>query len=237
MVDRPTYDTWQALILQWFQGTLTTPELIREGAAHIDIGAEGWPEIDLVAAFESALRKFDERYYFRWLDRKEYATDTAPTVRGLVHNLERLIAGLQTRENFLEWASWHNVDPGETTSGIFENDRIEYFCLDFLPHFYTTLDAAYFERVLESIKRCSQITRSAFICLLYIHHDEHRSGMEYVLKDYLKGKRDDTDLDGYFQKKFGFSASDLPYFSELRAARATGDDSIPVVKLLFSGGL
>lgn len=231
------YESWETLILHWFQGTTTTPELIQATSPYLDIATEGWPDINIVTSFESALRKFNEGYYHRWEDRKERAKDTAPTVNGLVHNLMEAIEGRQTHVNLLEWASWHNMDGGETTSGVFENDRIEYFCLDFLPQFHENLDTEYFKRVLEIIKGSDRLTRSAFICSLFILYHKERTGMAYVLNDYVKGNRNDADLDKYFLKKFGFDTSDLPWMNAVRAARESGNLDLSLVTLVADAGL
>lgn len=63
------YESWETLILHWFQGTTTTPELIQATSPYLDIATEGWPDINIVTSFESALRKFNEGYYYRWEDR------------------------------------------------------------------------------------------------------------------------------------------------------------------------
>lgn len=129
------------------------------------------------------------------------------------------------------------MDGGETTSGVFENDRIEYFCLEFLPRYHTSLDTEYLKRALGVIKRSNQITRSAFICALFINYDKERTGMAYVLNDYVKGNRDDADLDKYFLKKFGFDTSDLPWMNALRAARESGNLDLSLVTLVADAGL
>ncbi len=235
MKDTGTYEFWESLILRWFQGSVTSPELIRMSSPALDIHAEGWPEIDMVAAFESSLRKLDENHLYRWEQRKEYAKDTAPTVNGLVNNLVQTTEGKQSLENLVEWASWHNMDGGETTSGVFENDRIEYFCLEFLPSFHESLDPTYFKRVLGIVKSSNRLTRPAFICSLFIQLDKERPGMVYVLKDYIRGDRNDADLESYFLKKFGFGTSALPWMTTLRTARVNGNIDLPIVALVANG--
>lgn len=215
------YNYFHNLLIGYFQGTITENEIRT---------AEDLPfEIQKISEwsvflddFETAFNNYDKALASQWFDYKEYAKDTAPTVKGLVHSLSEFVNGRISQEQFIEWAAWHNMDCGETTSGQFENNAIEFFCLYFIPERYKNLDMDFYKKVIPLIEKSNDITYGKFLLSLYLLIDAEKKSMYFFLKEYLNGNKNEKDLDNYLTKKFNrnlpnfnFDLSKFPYKKEL----------------------
>lgn len=220
------YPFFQKIILDWFQGMLTTTELlaITNDTLHIEGYEPGFS--DLVSEFEIALELYNETYFMEWQEYKEYAKDTAPTVAGLVHQLTALTAEKQTLNDFLEWATWHNIDGGESTSGVFENTNIEYFCLIFLPSHQHQLHTGFYEKAINIIANSNNISYGAFVIAIHLLLEKEYKSLYYFLGAYIEGSKTDAELNQYLEKKFNhklpafrYDISKFPYLDQLHDAR------------------
>lgn len=219
------FDYFKNIIISYFQGTKTEQEIrnIKDFPFKIEKLSQ-WS--DFIGDFETSLRNYNEDYYFYWQEYKEYAKDTAPTVKGLIHSLNELINKKISLEEFINWACWHNVDCGETTSGIFENRSIEFFCLFFIPEKYKELELSFYKNVIPLIEKSNKITYGKFIISLYMFLKKEERSLYYFLKSYLENSKDENDLEKYLKKKFDrnlnnfrFELSDFPYLEELNQCR------------------
>lgn len=233
------YPFFHDMIIRWFQGEITTRELI------IQLEEVLQPEpyepgfTDPVSVFETALEAAHPEYFFEWQDYKQYARDTAPTVKGLVHQLQALLDGSQPLNEFMEWATWHNMDGGETTSGVFENRNIEYFCLIFLPQHYQQLNTAFYEKAGDMIARSNDISYGAFVIALHLLLEKEYKSLYYFLTSYIEGHKTDAELNQYLEKKFShklpafrYSIATFPYLTELHAAREHRSDTTAFMQLM-----
>ncbi|MEM6724357.1 MAG: hypothetical protein AAF598_09990 [Bacteroidota bacterium] len=157
------YPYFQALLLAWYQGHKTGMEIKEETHNVLDL-APYEAEYELfIDALEVCIDEYDDDIGYEWVEYKDQAEDTAPTVNGLCHNIDEVIAGNQPLEAFLDWATWHNIDGGETTAGIFENANIEHYCLTFLPENEEQLSLDVLERSIPIIKKSGQLESTAFM--------------------------------------------------------------------------
>ncbi len=234
-----TYQYFHNILISYFQGTLTQNEIKNLDDLPFTINKlSQWS--DFLSDFEESFRDYDEDLYFEWIEYKEYAKDTAPTIKGLSHSLEEFIKHNILEDEFIEWACWHNGDCGETTSGIFENNSIEFFCLYFIPERYKSLEFSFYEKVIPLIKRSIDISYGEFIIKLYLLVEKERKSLYFFLKEYINGSKSEEDLEKYFIKKFNrnldrfkFDLSKFPYKEELNRYKKEGlsiDDFIKVME-------
>ena len=232
------YGKIQNAILQWFQGSLTASELVRESRS-LGIIMQLEPGDSVLGAFEDALRNLSEAHYWKWSDYFEYAEDTAPTIKGLVHNLWEVTSKSQSVEEFLDWACWHNIY-GTTTSGQFENSSIEYFCLIFLPARLEALKAKPFSDFIPLIQASSEISYGRFVIALHLHIESEERSMRHFFQDLLSGTPTSMGLAEYLDKKFGFplpqfrfDLSRFPYHDDverLKGAEHASDELMRIMK-------
>ncbi|MEO1438535.1 MAG: hypothetical protein AAFV80_23550 [Bacteroidota bacterium] len=157
------YQYFHNLLIAWFQGHKTGIDIKAETNAFLNLGKYE-EELDLfVDALEESINKYDDDIGYEWEQYKEYAKDTAPTVQGLCHNIGQVVANHQSMEDFLDWATWHNIDCGESTSGVFENDNIDHFCLTFLPEHEDQLDSSLLLKAIPIIKESNQLSHDEFV--------------------------------------------------------------------------
>ena len=226
------------LLLNWWQGIKTKNELEAEVAPVFKITKiSEWS--DFINDFEESLREFNEKYYFDWIEYKEHAKETAPTVNGLVHSIEEFKVGNITKEDFINWACWHNGDCGETTIGVFENKNIEYFCLLFLPVHYESLNNAFYIKASSLILDSNKLHYGEFVIAINLLVEKEKKSMFYFLKSYLEGKKSVDDLNQYLEKKynvnlpeFKFDLSVFPYKKELKKIKKNGDGIELLMKLM-----
>ncbi|NML38059.1 hypothetical protein HHL17_12715 [Chitinophaga sp. G-6-1-13] len=234
------YPFFHDMIIRWFQGELTTRELI----THLEEVLQPEPYepgfTDPVSLFETALETYQPDYFFEWQDYKQYAKDTAPTVKGLVHQLNELLAGRQPLNEFMEWATWHNMDGGETTGGVFENSNIEYFCLIFFPQHYQQLDTTFYEKAGSIIARSNDITYGAFVIALHLLLEKEHKSLYYFLTAYIEGHKTDAELNQYLEKKFShklpafrYNIHTFPYLDALHAAREHKSSTAAFMQLMM----
>ncbi|MBC9929862.1 hypothetical protein [Chitinophaga qingshengii] len=234
------YPFFHDMIIRWFQGVLTTREMIAQ------LEAVTTPEpyepglTDPVSLFETALETYHAGYFYEWQDYKQYAKDTAPTVAGLTHQLTELLAGHQSLNEFMEWGAWHNMDGGETTGGIFENRNIEYFCLIFLPQHYRQLNTAFYEKATGIIARSNDIPYGAFVIALHLLLEKEYKSLYYFLTAYIEGHKTDAELNLYLEKKFShplpafrYNISTFPYLDALHSARESKSSTTAFMQLMM----
>ncbi len=223
------YQYFHNILIGYFQGTITEKEIKSKKDLPFKIESQ-W--CDFVANFENSLRNYDKGLYFEWEQYKEYAEDTAPTVKGLLHSLNELIKQNISQDEFIEWACWHNVDCGETTSGRFENQSIEFFCEWFIPERYTVLDSNFYQQVLSLIEKSNEITYEQFKISLYLLLEKERKSLYFFLKGYIDGNKSEDDLDKYLRKKFKFNLSYFPYLEELNQYKKEHLDIGDFIKIM-----
>ncbi len=223
------YNYFQALLKAWYQGHKTGNEIMEETSDFLDLDNYKDEFDSFVYAFEESIHEFDDDIGYEWEEYKEYAEDTAPTIRGLCHNIDQVIAGNQAMEDFLDWATWHNLDGGETTSGRFENRSIEFFCLYFLPENHEKLDVHFYQKAIQLIEKSEELTYGEFLIGLYLLVEKEQKSLYYFFKEYLKGTKTEEDLEKYLVKKFNrslpdftFDLSTFPYLDELNRYRNEG---------------
>nr|WP_295866847.1 hypothetical protein [uncultured Chitinophaga sp.] len=233
------YPFFHDMIIRWFQGELTTRELIIQLEAVLQPEPYEAGFTDPVSLFETALEAAFPDYFYEWQDYKQYAKDTAPTVNGLTHQLKELLAGKQPLHEFMEWATWHNMDGGETTSGVFENSNIEYFCLIFLPQHYQQLNTAFYEKAGDIIARSNDTPYGAFVIALHLLLEKEHKSLYYFLNAYIEGHKTDAELNQYLEKKFShklpafrYTITTFPYLDELHAAREHKSDTASFMQLM-----
>lgn len=233
------YNFFHNLLISWWQGTKTKNELIEEVDSILKLNNIS-QEYEFINQFEESIRDYDESYYFEWLQYKEYAKDTAPTLIGLIHSIEEYKSGNLTKQDFVEWACWHNGDCGETTSGRFENKSIEYFCLIFLPHHYQNLDFNFYSKAILILMESNKLSYGEFVIAINLLLEREKKSMYFFFKDYLNGKKSDDELNIYLKKKFNsinlsefkFDLSVFPYKNELEENKKNGDGIDALMKIM-----
>ncbi|WP_113614392.1 hypothetical protein [Chitinophaga flava] len=234
------YPFFHDMIISWFQGKLTTREMIANTAGILQLEPHEPGFSDPVALFETALEDYHPDYFFEWLDYKQYARDTAPVVAGLTHQLTTLLAGEQSQHEFMEWATWHNMDGGETTAGVFENRNIEYFCLIFLPLHYQQLDTTFYRKAIDIIARSPDTSYGAFVIALHLLLEKEYKSLYYFLTAYIEGHKTDAELNQYLEKKFShklpefrYDIRTFPYLDALHTARETKSSTSAFMQLMI----
>ncbi|MGD1841033.1 MAG: hypothetical protein ACFB0B_09075 [Thermonemataceae bacterium] len=232
------YNFFHNLLISWWQGIKTKPEIIKALQPVLEITKiSQWS--DFINDFEESLRTYDEAYFFKWMAYKEYAKDTAPTIRGLIHSIEAYQSESITTEDFIHWACWHNGDCGETTSGVFENSNIEYFCLFFLPHYYKKLDLDFYSKAISIISKSNELSYGAFVIAINLLVEKEKKSLYFFLKSYLEGNKSDDDLNAYLKKKFNvnlpnfkFDLSTFPYKKDLKRTKEQGGNIDSLLKIM-----
>ncbi|MEO0527947.1 MAG: hypothetical protein AAFZ89_12015 [Bacteroidota bacterium] len=230
------YNYFKKLLLAWYQGDKTGNEIKEETKDFLDL-EEYEKEFDVfIYALEESINDFDDDIGYEWEEYKEYAEDTAPTVNGVCHNIGQMLAGNQTSEEFIDWATWHNLDGGETTSGKFENRSIEFFCLYFIPENYKNLNTDFYQKAIPLLEKSNKLTYSEFTIGLYLLVEKEKKSLYFFLNEYVKGTKNEEDLEKYLVKKFNrnlpdfiFNLSTFPYLDELNRYR---DEKLNVGNLL-----
>lgn len=157
------YTYFHGLLIAWHQGHKTGNEIKEETKGFLDL-KDYEQEFDVfIDALEECINEYDDDIGYEWEEYKEYAKDTAPTVSGLCHNMEQVVLARQPIEAFLDWATWHNIDCGESTSGVFENENIDHFCLTFLPENQDKLDTKLLTAAIPIIKESGQLSQPQFV--------------------------------------------------------------------------
>lgn len=224
------YEYFHEIVLDWFKGNKTKNEIMFETKNILDVKRlinEGY---DFDCAFEMALKELNPEFSQRWEVYKENAKDTAPTIQGLCHCIAELIEGNLSVEDFIDWAAWHNKDCGETTSGVFENSSIEYFCLIFIfKHKEQLENKLFLTEVKKLILKSNMRSYGAFIILLYLLVESEYKSFYYFFKSFIEDKKTDTDLIAYLLKKYNFNLPDFkydlsvfPYYDELIRIQKSG---------------
>jgi hypothetical protein len=232
------YHFFHSLLLNWWQGTRTKNELVMEVGSIFKITKiSEWS--DFINDFEESLREFNEKYYFDWIDYKEYAKETAPTVNGLIHSIKEFKLGNITKEDFINWACWHNGDCGETTSGVFENKNIEYFCLFFLPYHYENLDNNFYSKAISIIEKSNNLSYGEFVIAVNMLIEKEKKSMYFFFKSFLEEKKSEEELNTYLEKKynvnlpeFKFDLSVFPYKNELNLIKKNGDGIESIMNIM-----
>lgn len=156
------YQYFHKTLIAWYQGEKTGPEIRKETSAFLILDAYKDNFDVFIDALEQAIDDYDDDIGYEWEQYKEYAQDTAPTIKGLCHSIEQVLIGNLNVEEFIDWATWHNIDCGESTSGVFENDNIETFCLDFLPEHQEQITTSVLNNALPIIKESSVLSKDEF---------------------------------------------------------------------------
>lgn len=156
------YPYFQVLLLSWYQGHKTGHEIKEETKDFLDFEQFEKEFDEFIYILEASVDEYDDDIGYAWEDYKEYAKDTAPTVGGLCHNIDEVLAGNQSIEELIDWAAWHNLDGGETTAGVFENENIEYYCLDFLPENDEKIDNNVLKASIPIIKESHLLSHDSF---------------------------------------------------------------------------
>ncbi|WP_435577871.1 hypothetical protein [Gilvibacter sp.] len=156
------YQYFHDVLVAWYQGEETGSEIRKKTADFLNL--EFYKEdFDLfIDALEVAIDEYNDDFGYEWEEYKEYAKDTAPTVKGLCHNIEQVLLKNLEFDEFLDWATWHNIDCGESTSGVFENDNIEEFCLVFLPKNEELITDDVLKKVLPIIQESHRMNKVEF---------------------------------------------------------------------------
>ncbi len=227
---------FKKLLIAWYQGEKTGNEIKIETADVLDIEEFEESYDEFIYALEDSINEFDDDIGYEWETYKESAENTAPTIIGLRHNLNELLVGNQTTEAFIDWATWHNLDSGESTNGKFENSSIEFFCLFFIPENYSNLNADFYRNAIPLIEKSNELSYGEFIISLYLLIDQEHKSLYFFLNDYINGSKNENDLENYLIKKyhrnvpeFNFNLSTFPYLKELNRYR---DEKLNVNDLL-----
>lgn len=211
---RRDYDFFQQLFLAWFQGTLTRQEIFSQIEDIFPPRAFQASSGSFIHDLEEALEDYQPAFHRAWQRYKETATDTAPTLAGLQHNLHASIQAQQPIGDLLDWACWHNVDDGETTAGQFENENVEYYCRIFLPGL-ASLNPAFLAQTLPIVERALSLSFELFALKLHLLVAKARKNLHFFFKDYLEGKKNDQELREYFNKQCPHPRPDQ-YFNPLK---------------------
>lgn len=219
------YKYFHNILIGYFQGTISEREI--KSITDLPFKIEKLSQWSgFLADFETSFKEYDEGLYFEWLEYKEYAKDTAPTVKGLVHSLNEFVKDNLSKDEFIEWACWHNEDCGETTSGKFENKNIEFFCLYFIPENHKNLDISFYHKTIQLIEKSNKLTYGEFLIGLYLLLEKEQKSLYFFLKEYINGSKNEADLEKYLVKKFNrglpnftFDLSTFPYVEELNKYR------------------
>lgn len=205
------YNYFHKLLIAWYQGEKTGNEIKKETKDILDLN-EYEEDFDVfIYAFEESLNEFDDDIGYGWEDYKELAEDTAPTIKGVCHNISQFLSDNQTIEDVVDWATWHNLDGGETTNGQFENSNIEFFCLYFIPENYKDLDVKFYQTVKPLIEKSNTLTYGEFIIALYLLLEKEQKSMYFFFKDYINGTKNENDLKEYLVNKFNRNLPDFNF--------------------------
>lgn len=203
------------LIKDYLQGRKTSQEIMAVTAGVIPLDSE--PDeatADITHQLSDAAREMNEHFYFDIVTHLSHAEDTVPTREGLLHHLEEYIAGHLSTQALLQWSTWHNMDAGETTAGMFDNIAVEYFCLDFLPRFYQQLGTDKYQRILDIFRLDIGDELKEKIAILLVLEKERQSFL-FFLRDFVNQRKSSDDLDIYLMSKFGMDHKSFPYMEDL----------------------
>ena len=206
------------LIKTYLQGTKTRKEILSENNEVLQFDdylliEEG---TDVTHLLTEAARDINESFYLDIVNNINHSADTVPTRAGLIHHLEAFLRREITRQDLLDWATWYNIDEDQLSAGIFDDFTVEFFCLDFLPTYYSDLSAKHFRSILQLLKQHVQNPLKEKMAILLLLEKEKQSFL-FFLRNYVQSQRLMDNLDMYLMKKFGMDHQSFPYMQELQA--------------------
>ena len=206
------------LIKAYLQGTKTRKEILKETTEVLQFDEyllidEG---SDVTHLLTEAARDMNENIYLDIVNNINYSADIVPTRAGLIHHLEAFLQREISRQDLLEWGTWYNIDKDQLSAGIFDDFTVEFFCLDFLPTYFTELSTKHFRSILQLLKLNMHSPLKEKIAILLILEKEKQSFL-FFLRNYLQSQRLTDTLDLYLMKKFGMDHQSFPYMQDLQS--------------------
>lgn len=218
-----------SLIKAYLQGHKTRPEVLTETADILPSSAHH----EVSQLLTAAAHQMNDEFYADIVDSIQHTSGTLPTRTGLIHHLQALLNNEITIQELLDWATWYTIEEDQLSAGMFDDFAVEYFCLDFLPVYYTVLSPEKVKQVLQLFQLGLQNPLKEKIALVLLIEKE-RQNFLFFLRSYLQQPQHTDALDLYLMKTFGMDHVSFPYMPDLLAM---GHHPEKLEKLLEKAGI
>ncbi|WP_143310125.1 hypothetical protein [Chitinophaga vietnamensis] len=202
------------LVKAYLNGTKTSAEVTQELIPLHDTNTTYRGDITQVIL--DTARDVNENYYEEIVHTLADAADTAPTRAGMIHQLEALLAGRISKDDFFRWATWHNEPGNDAGEGFFDDIAVDYFCSQLLPQHHSVLTNAHYEQALEIFQSNRHHPLKDKIALVLLTDNEQQRFLFYI-SDYIQGRTAPEQLDVYLLNRFGMDHHSFPYMPAIAA--------------------
>lgn len=136
----------EEVITLYFQGIMTKNDIM---LSRLPFKIELSDDADFMHDFFKAFRSYSHDDYLLWTlhSSDQKVTDMAPTVEGLIHNINQFLEGILSEQDFIDWASILNSPYASNLYSRFENQNIDYLCTFFLPSNYKKLEKKHIRKL------------------------------------------------------------------------------------------
>ncbi|MGF6846994.1 hypothetical protein QFZ51_002229 [Chitinophaga sp. W3I9] len=206
------------LLKAYLRGTKTRQEVIDELRSVSPLQQKAGEESDTEVSrllFQTA-SEINEDYYQDIVTAISHASDTTPTREGVIHQLEAMLTGYITKEQLIQWATWHNEPGTDDGAGFFDDIAVDYFCTQLLPASAGELTLAHYKQALRIFRSGQHNSLKDKVALVLLSEKERQRFLFY-LSDYIQGHTSPEQLDVYLLHKFGMDHHSFPYMSSLSA--------------------